>query len=386
MIKTKKFKILLTLRTDILLGAGTEKVALYYAKYLPKEKWVVSILTTDLIDYQRMDPSALIRIGIENIYQIHSVENKFYFFKKIPYLGPGIFEFLQYIITFLNKFINRKTINQIGKYDLIYHMYFLTPLITRGCSAINVVSEHTLSARRKNSFISTFIYCLHFLFLHKNNFLHALSNKLLRDSYAGLPVKTIGNGYDSEIFYPRPIAKPENVNFAFLARLEPGKGLMTVLKSWKIARKKGLGSSFLHIVGTGSLSHFILDFDDPTIIYHGRLSNEEVATILGKCDFFIYPSIADMFPLVVLEALGSGCHVLTTTYLKGVFDEEKSSGYLEYLERSDQAFATRILEVTDSVSRYRAERSLQVEKIKNNYEWRNVVSRFSDFLLNVTER
>lgn len=384
MNKQRKFRILLTLRTNILLGAGTEKVALYYARYLPKDKWEVFILSTDILDYQRLESFDLEKVGVKKFYQIHSVENKFNFIKNVPYFGPNIFEFLQYTIAYLNRLTNKKTLKKIGKYDLAYHMYFLTPLITKGCSATNIISEHTIAARKKDTFISTLIYCFHFLFMHNNNFLHALSNKSLGTYYAGLPVVTVSNGYDSEIFYPREILKPETVNFAFLARLEPGKGLRTVLESWKTARKNGLVSSVLHVVGTGSLSNVVKDFKDPSVIYHGGLTEKELVSLLGTCDFFIYPSIADTFALVVLEALGSGCHVLTTTYLKGIFDRENALGYLEYLERKPDIFASRILDLAASVDKYRDYRFAQAVKIKEVYEWKNVVSRLSDFFLKVT--
>lgn len=384
MNKQGKFRILLTLRTNILLGAGTEKVALYYARYLPKDKWEVFILSTDIMDYQRLESIDLEKFGIKKLYQIHSVENKFNFIKNVPYFGPNIFEFFQYIIAYLNRLTNKKTLKKIGKFDLAYHMYFLTPLITKGCCATNIISEHTIAARKKNTFISTLIYCFHFLFMHKNNFLHALSNKSLGTYYAGLPVVTVSNGYDSEIFYPREILKPETVNFAFLARLEPGKGLRTVIESWKTARKNGLVSSVLHVVGTGSLSYVAEELDDPSVIYHGGLTINQLVSLLGTCDFFIYPSISDMVPLVVLEALGSGCHVLTTTYFKGIFDRENALGYLEYLERNKDIFASRISEVAASVNNYRADRFDQSVKIKEFYEWKNVVSKLSDFFLKIT--
>lgn len=381
MKKDEKLKILITLRTNILLGAGTEKVAAYYAMYLPKDIWEVHIMMTDIMDHQRLDPSELEESGVNNFYQIHSVENKFNFVKRMPKIGFAVFEALQYFITFLNKFINKETLNQMKQYDLAYHIYFLTPIITFGKGDINIVSEHTLSARTKDSLTSTFAYCLHYLFMHNNDFLHALSHRTLGERYAGLPVVTIGNGYDSRLFYPRPIKVPELITFAFLARLEPGKGLRTVLEAWKIARERGLRSSKLRIIGSGSLSSLLENFNDDSVIYHGNVPTPDLAEILGSCDFFIYPSVADMFPQVVLEALGSGCHVLTTSYFKGIYDRENTKGFLEYLERDPEMFADRIVGLKDEVNIYRKARFSQADTIKDSYEWKKVVSRLSEFLL-----
>ena len=44
----------------------------------------------------------------------------------------------------------------------------------------------------------------------------------------------------------------------------------------------------------------------------GRLSDADVAALLRRTDLFVFPTLADTFPLVVLEAMAQGCAVLAS--------------------------------------------------------------------------
>jgi alpha-maltose-1-phosphate synthase len=51
---------------------------------------------------------------------------------------------------------------------------------------------------------------------------------------------------------------------------------------------------------------------DQRIIVTGRLSDAEVSALLRRTDLFVFPTRADTFPLVVLEAMAHGCAVLAS--------------------------------------------------------------------------
>jgi glycosyltransferase involved in cell wall biosynthesis len=51
---------------------------------------------------------------------------------------------------------------------------------------------------------------------------------------------------------------------------------------------------------------------DQQIVLTGRLSDAEVAALYRRADLFVFPTLADTFPLVVLEAMAHGLPVVAS--------------------------------------------------------------------------
>ncbi len=101
--------------------------------------------------------------------------------------------------------------------------------------------------------------------------------------------------------------------FMFLGNHTPNKGLPVLLEAFD-----GLEDPFLLIVGGEKRPD--VDYDRYTrnrapqqkIVITGRLSDDEVAAAFARTDLFVFPTLADTFPLVVLEAMASATPVLAT--------------------------------------------------------------------------
>jgi starch synthase len=64
------------------------------------------------------------------------------------------------------------------------------------------------------------------------------------------------------------------------------------------------------------------------IVFTDFLTEEEVSSLYAYADIFIFPSLADTLPLVVLDAMASGLPVLST-YVGGIpYQVDESCGYL----------------------------------------------------------
>jgi starch synthase len=99
----------------------------------------------------------------------------------------------------------------------------------------------------------------------------------------------------------------------FLANHTPNKGLPVLLEAFT-----KLDRPYLLIVGgekrqTVDYQSFV-DRCRPgqRIVITGRLSDAEVGAVFRRSDLFVFPTLADTFPLVVLEAMSHGLPVLAS--------------------------------------------------------------------------
>ncbi|MDP3418335.1 glycosyltransferase family 4 protein [Falsiroseomonas sp.] len=67
---------------------------------------------------------------------------------------------------------------------------------------------------------------------------------------------------------------------------------------------------------------------DQRIIVTGRLSDTEVAALFRQSDLFVFPTLADTFPLVVLEAMSHGVPVLASRVGGIPYQIDEGSGVL----------------------------------------------------------
>jgi starch synthase len=99
----------------------------------------------------------------------------------------------------------------------------------------------------------------------------------------------------------------------FLGNHTPNKGISILFEAF--AR---LECPYLLIVGGERRQ--VIDYDklartsrpDQRIVVTGRLSDDEVSALLRRSDLFVFPTLADTFPLVVLEAMAHGIPVLAS--------------------------------------------------------------------------
>ena len=122
----------------------------------------------------------------------------------------------------------------------------------------------------------------------------------------------VGGGYDSERFFAstQPAAPP--VQFVYAGKLSAAKGVPQLLQAMGSLRDPRI---HLHLVGsgTGKENDHCLQLaqqlpDHVTI--HGSIHQEQLAELMRKAHVFVLPSFFEGLPLVLLEALSSGCRII----------------------------------------------------------------------------
>jgi alpha-maltose-1-phosphate synthase len=99
----------------------------------------------------------------------------------------------------------------------------------------------------------------------------------------------------------------------FLGNHTPNKGVSVLLEAFS-----RLECPYLLIVGGERRP--AIDYNklartsrpDQRIVVTGRLSDDEVSALLRRTELFVFPTLADTFPLVVLEAMAHGVPVLAS--------------------------------------------------------------------------
>jgi glycosyltransferase involved in cell wall biosynthesis len=139
----------------------------------------------------------------------------------------------------------------------------------------------------------------------------------------------------------------------------------------------------VHIAGDGPLREELerLAKESKTkIVFHGWLDNkgEEYRWLLRRASVFVLASEKENASMALLEAMASGCAIVTTTGT-GTAETVGEAGLLVPFGDSDR--------LRDALSRLAADESLMHEKqarvrerVESNYSWPTILSRFSGVL------
>ncbi len=161
-----------------------------------------------------------------------------------------------------------------------------------------------------------------------------LSNRLIesRSNDAGVwPGRTcsrihvVGAGYRDDIFKSGPadssIRVPGVSRLIYVGKYSGAKGLPQLLDAFEILT--GVHQDVeLHVAGSGAgeearMLEERMKSMAPRVVLHGQVSQEELAEIMQGCEVCVLPSFYEGVPLVLVEALGCGCRLVSTA-LPGV--------------------------------------------------------------------
>jgi len=208
--------------------------------------------------------------------------------------------------------------------------------------------------------------------------------------YSG-PKIVIPNGIDLEVFNHKveKIKKYDDgkINILFLGRIEKRKGLIYLLRSYKILEKnlpQNLNERLrLIIVGEGPLKKDLEKWVKlnrlKNVIFEGKIPEEKMPSFYKSCDIFCSPAIfGESFGLVLLEAMASGAPVVAFAN-EGYKEVLKGKGARFLAEPRDYKTLAKKLETLIKNPKLRKEMGEWGIKEAQNYAWSKISSRVLNF-------
>ena len=127
-------------------------------------------------------------------------------------------------------------------------------------------------------------------------------------------VHVVGAGYNDALFVQAAKAVPEPVQMVYAGKLSRAKGVPWMLRALALIDSPNW---HLHLVGGGSGQEKAECLElaaslGSRVTIHGAVSQERLADIMRHAHLFGLPSFFEGLPLVVLEALASGCRIVAT--------------------------------------------------------------------------
>jgi glycosyltransferase involved in cell wall biosynthesis len=127
-------------------------------------------------------------------------------------------------------------------------------------------------------------------------------------------IMVTGAGYNDSLFYPDTKPSPDPVQMVYAGKLSRAKGVPWFLRALQSIRSPAWR---LHLLGSGSgeeKEHCLLLAGQlgEKVHVHGALPQKSLARIMRHSHILVLPSFYEGLPLVILEALASGCRIVAT--------------------------------------------------------------------------
>jgi glycosyltransferase involved in cell wall biosynthesis len=112
-------------------------------------------------------------------------------------------------------------------------------------------------------------------------------------------------------------AGPERPVVVFLARLHPRKRAKAFAEAARLLADEGIAAEFrVHGPDEGSLTELLAYIDEhqlaDTVSYGGPVAPDDVRPLLRTASVYVLPSVGEIFPISLLEAMAEGVPTVTT--------------------------------------------------------------------------
>jgi phosphatidylinositol alpha-mannosyltransferase len=193
---------------------------------------------------------------------------------------------------------------------------FLSPILLRLSTSVNIATFHAYGGFSPAYEFGSRVLGGYAERLHGRIAVSAAARHFIDRFFPG-DYKVIPNGVDVERFARAvPIARWQDGtrNLLFVGRHEPRKGLLELLKAFRILRKAGCRCRLL-VVGSGpqerEARRYVLTRRLASVEFLGRVSDDEKAQLFRTADVYVSPATGrESFGIVLLEAMAAGTPIV----------------------------------------------------------------------------
>lgn len=139
---------------------------------------------------------------------------------------------------------------------------------------------------------------------------------------------------------------PKGRIFLCVSQLIPGKGIDLLILAWLALSPIHRAENKLIIVGDGSEAAQLRQMADgyPDIVFAGYQPQDRLADYYAAADVFVFPTLVDVWGLVVNEAMACGLPVLASRYAGASQELIDGTGAGEVFDPNDAAAFTALLQ------------------------------------------
>ena len=195
---------------------------------------------------------------------------------------------------------------------------FLSLILLRRSRSVNIATFHAYAGFSLSYEFGARVMQGHARLLHGRIAVSAAARHFI-DRYFPGDYKVIPNGVDVDRYRKAvPIARWQDgtQNLLFVGRHEPRKGLLVLLKAYRILRKTGCHCRLL-VVGSGpqerEARRYVMTRRLAGVEFLGRVSDAEKAQLFRTADVFVSPATGrESFGIVLLEAMAAGAPIVAS--------------------------------------------------------------------------
>lgn len=194
----------------------------------------------------------------------------------------------------------------------------------------------------------------------------------------------IPNGFDENVF-PFPEKKNEKFTVVFTGRLVIQKQPMLLLKALKWQPELWKNAEF-HIFGDGNLKSKLMQYARQKlpgiqIVFHGKTEQKFVADMLQKAHVSVQPSLNEGMSLGIIEAVASGCKVITTKASGNneIISDENFGSFIPFNSSKALAEKLRMYLEAFEVGKFEIDKAILL-KFRKEFSWENRVEAYHQLL------
>ncbi len=204
-----------------------------------------------------------------------------------------------------------------------------------------------------------------------------VKRSFLEMGYDARKIEITPYGVDSERFQPRLIPRADGIfRVLFVGQIGQRKGMSYLLRGYELFRRR---DSELHLVGTYTSGHEVYAKYADLYRHTANVPQKELPALYRQADVFVFPSLIEGMPLVVLEAMACGVPVITTTHGPGEIVRDGVDGFFVPI-RDAEAIAARLEQLhRDPALREQMGRNAREQALR--YTWSAYAKRAADVVL-----